>query len=65
MQHQNKIIIGFVVLTIVSTLYWIMRMPSSLEPGMVKELEYVINQQAEEIESLKQQLDSRSNCSTE
>ena len=56
MQHQNKIAVIIVVLVMASALYWHRTSSPSLEPGMVKELEYVIDQQAKEIESLKEEL---------
>lgn len=43
-----------------SALYWHRTSSPSLEPGMVKELEYVIEQQAREIESLKEELKAKS-----
>lgn len=42
-----------------SALYWHRTSSPSLEPGMVKELEYVIEQQAKEIESLKEELKAK------
>lgn len=54
---QNKYAVGAVVVFFAAALYYHFHRDQSLEAGMVKELEYVIEQQAAEITELKAQLE--------
>ena len=54
---QNKYAVGAVVVFFAGALYWHFHRDQSLEQAMVKELEYVIEQQAQEITELKSQLE--------
>lgn len=53
---QNKYAVGAVVVFFAAALYYHFHRDHALEAGMIKELEYVIEQQAAEIEALKTQL---------
>jgi len=64
-QHRNKLIAAFIIVLAAAGVYEHFGRTVGFDRAMTKELEYVIEQQAQEIESLKQQLaDKPANCST-
>lgn len=60
MQHLSRIIIPPLIILLIAFGYYYHRNDVNTERAMVKELEYVINQQAAEISDLKQQLEKAS-----
>ena len=57
MQHLSRIIVPPVVILLLAFAYHYHRDSVSVERAMTKELEYVIEQQAREIETLKKQIE--------
>ncbi len=57
MQHLSRIIVPPVVILLLAFAYHYHRDSVSVERAMTKELEYVIEQQAQEIETLKKQIE--------
>ncbi len=58
-QHRNKLIAAFIITLLALGLYEHFDRHIKFERAMLKEAEYVVNMQAREIESLKQQLAER------
>lgn len=56
MQHLSRIIIPPVLILLLAFMYYYHKNDVGSERAMTKELEYVIEQQAAEIEQLKQEL---------
>ena len=58
-QHLSRIIIPPVVILLLAFGFYNYRNPLANEQAMIKELEYVINQQAEEIAKLKSEIETK------
>jgi cell division protein FtsL len=64
-QHRNKLIAAFIIVLAAVGIYEHFGRTVGFDRAMTKELEYVIEQQTKEIESLKQQLAERpADCPT-